>query len=292
MQKIKGNFFIILSAVIFGFMPIMGSITYQEGSNAVMLTFLRTACTVPVLFVILKIMRISLKISRQQIKELLLLSLAGSGLTTVLLYESYNFVPVGTATSLHFVYPLFVAIGAVLIFKEKLTRPTIIALVIALAGIALFLGEKGGSIAGIALALISGGTYAFYILYLEHSSLLVLHPFKLTFYINLFVACMVFVYGAIIGNLTLAITPKGWLLSILLSLLCGLVAITCFQVGVKLSGSISAAILSMFEPITSVIFGILLLGEAADAKRIVGCVLILAGVTILTLFKEEKKTSN
>lgn len=288
MKSFKGNLYIILSACIFGFTPILGKITYSNGSNSVMLTFLRAFFCLPVLLVLLKHQQISLKITKPQFKELFMLSLIGSAITTVLLYQSYNYIPVGTATTLHFVYPVFVALGAIFIFKEHLTRPKIIALIIATIGISFFMGDKiEGGMLGFLFALISGLTYAFYILYLDKSHLLELHPLKLTFYINLMVSGFVLIYGFFTQSLTLSITPLGWFLSFLVALLCGVMGITLFQQGVKLSGSTTAAILSMFEPITSVVCGIFLLGEALTLKSILGCVLILAGVTILTLFKDS-----
>ena len=289
MKSLKGNLFIILSACIFGFTPIMGKITYLNGSNSIMLTFLRTFFCVPVLWIILKQQKVSFKLSKTQFKQLLIISFIGSAVTTLMLYQSYNYIPVGTATTLHFVYPVFVDLGAILIFKEHLTKPKILALVIATAGISFFMGGKiEGGLLGILLALVSGLTYAFYILYLDKSSLLALHPLKLSFYINLFVAGFVFIYGLFTGTLTLDITPMGWLLSFLVAMLCGFLGITLFQVGVKLSGGTTAAILSMFEPITSVVCGIAFLGEPITVKSVLGCALILTGVTILTVFKGKE----
>ena len=265
MKSLKGNLFIILSACIFGFTPIMGKITYLNGSNSIMLTFLRTFFCVPVLWIILKQQKVSFKLSKTQLKQLLIISFIGSAVTTLM------------------------ALGAILIFKEHLTKPKILALVIATAGISFFMGGKiEGGLLGILLALVSGLTYAFYILYLDKSSLLALHPLKLSFYINLFVAGFVFIYGLFTGTLTLDITPMGWLLSFLVAMLCGFLGITLFQVGVKLSGGTTAAILSMFEPITSVVCGIAFLGEPITVKSVLGCALILTGVTILTVFKGKE----
>lgn len=287
MNNFKGTFFVVLSAAIFGFTPILGKITYLQGSNAIMLTFLRTFLCVPILFTILKVKKIDLKVTKVQAKELIILSFIGSAVTTVLLYQSYNYIPVGTATTLHFVYPLFTALGAVLIFKEHLSLPKIIALVLATAGITFFTNDLNGGLIGIIFALVSGLTYAFYILYLDKSSLLDLHPLKLSFYINLIVAVCVFIYGLFSNSLTLSLTPTAWILSLAVAILCGFMGITLFQMGVKLVGSTTSAILSMFEPITSVFCGILLLGEPLEWKSLLGSALILAGVTILTLFKDK-----
>ena len=288
MNNFKGNLYVVLSAAIFGFTPILGKLTYLQGSNAVMLTFLRAFFSVPILFCILKYRGVDLKITKLQAKELFILSFIGSTVTTVFLYQSYNYIPVGTATTLHFVYPLFVALGAVIIFKEHLSAAKITALILATTGITFFARGLDGGGLGIFLALVSGLTYAFYILYLDKSSLLKLHPLKLSFYINLIIALCVFIYGLAVQKLTFCLPPSAWALSLAVAVLCGFLSITLFQMGVKLTGATTSAILSMFEPITSVLCGILILKEPLDGKSLTGCALILLGVTVLTLFKHKK----
>ena len=59
-----------------------------------------------------------------------------------------------------------------------------------------------------------------------------------------------------------------------------------FQIGVKYTGPESAAILSTFEPITSLVIGILLYNENFSAKAIAGCVLILSASVIVAKIKE------
>lgn len=59
-------------------------------------------------------------------------------LTTVLLYLSYNYQPVGLSTTLHFIYPAAMALGCILLFKEKLGRVKLFALVLSMAGVLFF----------------------------------------------------------------------------------------------------------------------------------------------------------
>lgn len=287
MNKIKGNLYIILSAFIFGFTPVIGKLSYLEGSNSTMLTLFRSLLCLPFLFGILKIQGISLGISKRQLKELLLLAGVGSAFTSLTLYHSYAFIPVGTATTLHFVYPIFVAFGSLFIFKEKLTPPKMIALTLATTGIAFFFGGAT-NLTGILLSLVSGLSYAFYILYLGHTDLLTLPPLKLSFYINVIIASCLLLFGFFSGTLTLSITPLGYFYSLSVALLCGIIGITLFQVGLKMTGGTTAAILSMFEPITSVLVGAFLIGEPLTIKSILGCFLILSGVTLLTVLKSDK----
>ena len=83
-------------------------------------------------------------------------------------------------------------------------------------------------------------------------------------------------------------TPLGWGMSLLFALLIAVGASVSFQVGVKEVGAQRAAILSTFEPITSIVVGILAFSEPFGLKTALGVVLILAAVLILTIFDQEK----
>ena len=68
----------------------------------------------------------------------------------------------GTATTLHFLFPVFVAdLPGVL--RERIGGARLAALVLACGGIVFFLEGGGHSLTGFFLAVASGLTYAFYI---------------------------------------------------------------------------------------------------------------------------------
>ena len=58
----KGTFCSVVSALVFGFTPVLASITFDMGSNAMTLTFYRNALAVPVLLVILPPRKVDLRI--------------------------------------------------------------------------------------------------------------------------------------------------------------------------------------------------------------------------------------
>ncbi len=58
MNKTKGLIFAILAAFIYGFTPVLGKLTYLEGSNSMSLTFYRNFLSIPLLFAILKYKKI------------------------------------------------------------------------------------------------------------------------------------------------------------------------------------------------------------------------------------------
>lgn len=96
------------------------------------------------------------------------------------------------------------------------------------------------------------------------------------------------IFGMGTGELTLTtLTPQAWFISTVFALLCTVVTLSLLQIGIKHVGASTAAILTTFEPITSIICGVLLLGETVTMIKIVACALIMTGVVTLSLTKQK-----
>ncbi|MBU5419643.1 DMT family transporter [Acetanaerobacterium sp. MSJ-12] len=278
----KGIVYTIASAVIFGITPVLSKLTYSMGSNASMAACFRGLLSLPVLLCILLALRIPLKITRHQLVSVIVCGLVGSTATAITLGIAYNYIPVGMATTLHFIYPVLTTAASVVFLREKLYRYKVVALVLATAGIATFM-EPGGSLVGILLALSSGAFYTFYIIWMDKSGLKNLNSFLLTFYLSLVIGPASALYGALTGQFTLSLTATGWALTAVSSLLGAVGAMTLFQLGLRHAGPSLASILSMFEPITSVLMGLLFLGEGISPLKLGGCALILCSVALIAL---------
>lgn len=279
----KGIIFTFLSAVIFGFTPILVRISYNGGANGVTVAFLRAYLALPFLYYLVRRRGISLRLSLKEFKTILLLGCIGSAATTLTLYMSYNYISVGMATTLHFIYPLLVSVGCVLFLHQKLLLYQKTSLVLGCAGIFLFMDfQTTGGMEGIFLALLSGVCYAFYISYMSSSGIHDMYFFKLSFYLCLVMGTVCGLFGLAAGKLTLDMTGTAWLFVLVISLLTSVGAISLLQLGIRLTGPSTAAILSTLEPITSVILGILILHEELSLLKLLGCILILSSVAVIT----------
>jgi drug/metabolite transporter (DMT)-like permease len=288
LKQYKGYFFVILSAVLFGSMPLVAKIFYTNGGNPITLTLLRNILALPVLWLLMRRSGGDCRINRLRLSKIAMLAL-GFAATPLLLYSSYNYISTGMAMTIHFVYPAFVLLGCVLFCREPFDWIKALCAVLCTAGILLFYSpEHEGSLTGIVLAFVSGITYAFYIIYLDWSGLSALAPFSLLFWLALVSAGEILVFSLAAGSLSLSLTSLGWLLSLVFSLGTTVAAVALFQAGVQAVGPQRAAILSTFEPITSIVVGIAVFSEPFGLRTGVGVLLILAGVLLLTLFDREK----
>ncbi len=283
----KGKVCLVISAVIYGISPLLAVAAYQGGINGLTLTFLRSALSIPLLYVIIKADKRKMKLSGSLIKSIIILSIFGGALPILLLYSSYDYIDTGLATTLHFVYPIVIVFAAAAIYHEKISRVMMTAVVFVTVGVFMFSDiSSGGSKTGVILALLSGIFYSFYVIYIERSGLDRLDYVVLTFYVMIIMSISIFIFGIAVHGLSFHIKPVSWAFAGVISLMVTLGAMPLFQIGVRYVGAEAAGIVSTLEPITSVVAGAVFLGESVGMSQIFGGALILFGV----LLSRKKQT--
>ncbi|MBB6625059.1 DMT family transporter [Clostridium gasigenes] len=296
-MKTKGIILTMLSSITFGFAFALAPMTYGvEGSNPVTLTFLRNFLSLPFLLIILLSLKINLKVTKKQFVNLIILALIGNSTTTLMLNMAFAYIDVGIVMPLHFTYPIFVTLGCIFFFNEKLNKRKVLALIVAMSGIGCFFisaitsaSLSSSTAFGLLLAIGSGVFYSFYIIFMDKSGLKGESPFKITFYIAITSSISMLLYGLATNQLVFSsLTPKAWGISTIFAFLCTIVALSLLQVGINHIGASEASVISTFEPITSVLFGALLLGEKITLIKIIACILIFAGVLILSTSKKKQ----
>jgi len=295
-KLIKGYLFVILSAVLYGLMPLMTTHIKADGANAYSLVFLRNALSLPALAALALMQQKTLKVPLREVPTIALAALFGCCITPVLLYCSYDFMDSGTATVLHFVYPALVVLGGVIFLKQRPAVGTLLSVLVCVGGIALFLDPNAAVTAeGSILSLLSGLTFACYVLMLSAFPNRKASGFVFTFYVALVCTIVMGIYCAATGSMALPRSPMGWILCFIFALLINAVATVLFQQGTFIVGGQRASILSTMEPITGVVVGALLLNEFAGksagsiARTVVGSILVVAATVMIALFDSKKK---
>ena len=291
---LKGYLFIITSALIFGCMPLGAKFIYAEGVNSLSLVFLRNCLAIPVLAFLAKSQGQSLRITKDALIEISITAVMGCCITPVLLFASYNYLESGTATIFHFIYPAVVVIGGILFLREKLRKNVLLCVLICTVGICLFYNPgEPINLLGSVLALLSGITYAAYILLLSVSKHKEISGFKFSFYIALICSVLLLLVCLVSGQLTFPVTLRGWLLCIAFSLSLCVGAVVLFQQGTFLIGGQRAAILSTVEPITSIFMGVIVFQETVTIRTALGSFLVVLASILIAVFdmKSSKKAS-
>lgn len=291
-EKARGISATILSALLFGVTPMIASMTYSMGSNAYTVSFYRNLLAVPMLAVIMLVRKISFRVSAKELGFLALIGILFRASTTMMLYASYDSIGIGTATTLHFLYPLCTVLLGWILFRDKMTPQKILALCLATGGILLSgLNGSAFAITGVALATASALTYASYMLGLEKSCLSSMNVYKTAFYMGIFNAAAIALFDLPTRNIVYRLPPLTMLLTAIVALCTSCLAVALLQKGICTLGAGNAAIFSMFEPLTSVLTGWLILHEDMSWQKAGSCLLVLSAVAIMILADRKKGSS-
>ena len=284
-EMYKGYIFAILSAVIFGCMPLMAKYVYADGVNPTTLVFLRNLLALPSLAFLAWKEYKSLAIPVKALPSLSIISLIGCCLTPVLLFSSYQFIASGTATVFHFIYPSIVVIAGIVFLKKKAAWGNILSVIICCAGVALFYTPgQPLDIRGSALAIASGFTFATYVILLSCFKYSKVSGFLFSFYVALLASVFTFIMCIAGGNLALPATVGGWALCFIFAMLVTTGAVVLFQQASFIIGGERTSILSTLEPTTSVIVGILIFHEPLSLRTVLGSVLVILASLLIAVF--------
>ena len=274
--------------MFYGANPLGALPLYAEGINTCSVLFYRYAIAVAVLAVVMAVRRKPLAVSRRDLAIMALLGVlfAASSLS---LFMSFLFMGAGVASTLLFVYPVMVAVMMAVFFKERVTRSTVLAIALALTGVALLYKGDGGkplSGVGVSLVMVSSLTYALYIIIVNKSPLR-MSSVKMTMYVLTFAVAvavaMSFTDPA--NHLQLLHTPRQWGLALLLAVVPTVLSLLLMVIAVHDVGSTPTAIMGALEPVTAVVISVALFGELVTARLVIGIVLILAAVLLTVVGK-------
>lgn len=282
-MKKQGMIFTSVSAMLFGLIPLITSILYGYGLNAVSVSFYRYAIMLPILFLLCCKQKLSFRITKRQAFHLLWATSLFSTATMLLLNSSYLYLSTGVATTLHFLYPFFVIILCKLFYRDRLEPQVIKSLSWILLGIlCFFVNMKIDSFLGVCLALFSALTYAIYLVEMEKKRLTVMHPFLFSFYISLDTCLLLGAVNLATSSIHLPTSYDmiGWLCLISLMSFLGLFFL---QQGSKQIGAKLSSLFSLFEPVTSLFAGFLILQEELSVWKVIGCLFIFIAVMKLAI---------
>lgn len=289
--NIQGYLMVILSAILYGLMPLESHFVSQDGVDALTVSAFRSFMATPVFLTAFLLRRERFVPRKGQWSSMGLAAVLGYILTPVLLMSSYAFIDTGIATTLHFIYPALVVAGCGVFLREKLRCTQLGCIALCLLGVFLFYqpGGESHSVSGLLIALASGAVYAAYIVMLSSRRLRDIPVLAQSFYFSL-ISATVFMALWLLGiEYHLPTQARNWVIFLIMIVSTGVVANFLFQAGVKRIGSSGASILSTFEPLTSILVGVAAFQENFGLRAVLGCAAILASVVLLTLL--EKKES-
>lgn len=274
-----------IAAVSYGTNPLFALPLYAGGIGVNSVLFYRYAFAVIIYGLWLKfIKKTSLNLTKQEFIPLFFLGIFFS-MSSLTLFDSFNYIEAGIACTILFIYPVLVTIIMTLFFKEKLTKTVISSIILTSVGIAMLYNGKPESslnLKGIGLVFTSALLYAFYIVGVKNiKTVRHINRAKLSFYVMLF-GLLVYVFNLkFCTQLQILDRPILWIYAIALSIIPTIISLETITIAIKLIGSTTTAILGALEPLTAIFFGVVVFHEQLTLKIIGGIGLILTGVLLI-----------
>lgn len=290
MKKLSKNAIIgypagIITGITYGLNPLFAVPLMKNGAATESILFFRYFFAVLLLGLFLMLRKQSFKVSGKQIGVLFVLGLLYTS-SSVFLFEAYEYIASGLATTLVFLYPVLVAI--IMVFLKVIPSwPVWLAIAATFGGVLIMTQSDGTQTinpVGVLLSIASALVYALFIVIINRSKAIPgISNTLLTFY-ALTVGAIVFV-GKIISSdtaITAGITTgTDWLNLLGLALLPTIVSTATLAIASRNIGATKASVLGVFEPITAIIVGTLMFGEPLTTNIIVGISIAMVAVTFM-----------
>ncbi len=191
---------------------------------------------------------------------------------------SFYYIPVSLAVLIFFTFPVQTALVGPLLGGHRPDGATVLAALVAFAGLALALGPDLGGLdwRGCALAFAAAvGLMSTFLL----SRRLVVDQDMFTFSFNLHLACAVAVLAYLLAAGGLALPAGGPALAALFGVgLCYVAAVLLQFLAIRVTGPARASIVFNAEPVLTVLAAALVLGESLGVAQGAGAALVVAGV--------------
>ena len=275
----------IITGITYGLNPLFAVPLMNNGASIESILFFRYTFAVVLLAAFLILTRQSFRITARQAGVLLALGLLYTS-SSIFLFEAYNYIASGLATTLIFLYPVLVAI--IMVFLRVVPSwPVWLSIAATFGGVMIMTQGSGGesiSPIGVALSLGSALVYALFIVIINRSKAIAqISNTLLTFY-SLMVGAIIFLGKISFSDTTISagITTGGdWLNLVGLALLPTIVSTATLAIATRNIGATKASVLGVFEPITAILVGTLMFGEPLTTNILLGIGIAIVAVTFM-----------
>ena len=277
----------VVAGISYGTNPLFAKPLLQSGVPVLVMLFFRYGISAALLSLWMLLKREPFSVKKREIGLLALLGVLFAG-SSLFLFASYEFIPSGLATTLVYLYPVFVALIMVLL-RFYPSWQTWLSIAATFGGILLLSSPSQGAdikLPGIILAVMSALSYAFYLVIvnrsgrIKHVSEHTLTLYALVTGAFLFALIRFFQGGSITEGID---TAADWGNLIGLAVVPTMISMLTLAVSSRFIGPTKTSILGVFEPLTAILIGTLMFSEPMTWKMGVGIAICVGAVVFMIL---------
>lgn len=293
-KAISGTAFatLLLIALMMGANHVAARIAFNNGVDVATAVVFRSVVTAGVIVAILIAQGVRVRFTPRNKRFLPVIGLL-IGVQSLCLYSSVARLPVALALLAFNTYPLWTALWAGVVYRQKPERAMVIAMPIILVGLAMALDVFGAASglgaqgqwarigAGVAFALAAAGTFGLALVLTQHEAGDVDGRVRTATTMAL-AGVVALITVAVQGGFHLPTAPAGWGGLAALTFLYGTAFTIMFTVLPRLGVVGNSAIMNV-EPVFALVLAWLILGQAIAAVQVVGALLVVGAVVGLGL---------
>ncbi|MGO9314655.1 MAG: DMT family transporter [Syntrophobacteraceae bacterium] len=292
----KGYAYVIAAAILWAVSGTSGKFLFNQGVTPLQLVQLRVTLSAAFLFLLLIAKPGLLKISPGDILYFAVLGISGLAMVMFSYFYAISKINVAVAILLEYLAPVFIAVYYSFFAPEKLTRITLLAIMLSVSGCCLAVGIHNVNVLalnrrGIAAGVLSGLAYAWYAIYGERG-MRRYDPWTVVFYAFLFASLFWNIALEPFGAFRVRYTGVQWFWVIYIVVFGTAVPYCLYTTGISLVRSTRASVAATVEPIAAAFISWIFLGEHLDLLQITGGALVIASVIILQLRREYDDTTS
>ena len=281
----------IISGITYGMNPLFGKPVLDKGLDVNSLLFYRYGVATLLMLVYMLVARKQIRISWKQFGLMTILGILFTG-CSITLFEAYNYIPTGIATSILYVYPIMVAL-IMMVFGQFPSWQTWVSIFAGVAGaVLLSINGEGGFIdwKGIVLVVASGLCYTLFIVIVNLSKQVKAIPnLTLTFYCFFIGSLMLFGLSGFGVKLNPVPDVISWLNVLGLAVLPTAVATITLAAATKSVGATKTSVLGILEPLTAIIVGTLVFKDDFTLYIAIGVALIIFSILFMVLTRKTNE---
>jgi drug/metabolite transporter (DMT)-like permease len=281
----------IVTGISYGMNPLFAKPLLADGVSVPTMLFFRYLISLLIMAAWMKMRREQFRVTASEFRLLVVLGVLFS-FGSLFLFESYRFIPSGLATTLVYLYPIFVALIMVAL-KSYPNWQTWLSIAVTFVGVIL-LSLPSGKITlhplGMILAVISALSYALYLVIVNRSTRIKhISEHTLTFY-ALAVGTVLFLCYQPTSDVSFMNGVNSWRSVINLTGLAvfpTMISMLTLAIATRLIGPTRTSVLGVFEPVTAILIGTVLFIEPMTPRMLVGITLCLAAVIFISVSKHK-----
>jgi len=276
---------IIVSSIGFGLAPTFATFSYRNGGNAVGTLLARFTVATLLMLVVRKISGRQAKWPRPLLfGQLFLLGALGYFTATILYFTAIQNIDSGLAITIFYCNPVIVVLLSWWLLGNKPSRIIVWCLVSTLIGVTIAAGQVGNAdTISVILVLIVAVEYAFYMIISS----------KVLPKVDLFTGVTIVMFGAASSFAIYALFApssvevifpnaiNGWVSVLMLAVVATVIPTATLYAGMNLIGTGKTAVIQTFEPVASILAGVIFLSEPLTVPRIIGATFVIGAVGVL-----------